>query len=169
MTQRPTKVPLSLPSSAGQGRECNGRLMGRDKGIGRSLTCNLCRQNRFDLGKNSFNLLLIKNQSRIMANKYVPPPHPSCSQFLTPCLCCSFLLRGWTPHTLPAWGLSQIVQCDSFPRAEVLHELLHPVPYSNNNTAQSVVWQDPDFYQYIYVQQKILFSKYMESSVSKGI
>lgn len=117
--------------------ERNGRFMGRDKGRGRSLTCNLCRQNRFDLGKTLFNLLLIKNQSRIMGNENKSPPHPTCSQFLTPCLHCSFLLRGWTPHTLPAWGPSQIVQCDSFSRAEVLHELLYPVPYSN--TTQSVL------------------------------
>lgn len=90
-----------------------------------------------------FNLILIKNQSRIMGNKN-KSPHPSCSHFLTPCLRCSFLLKGWT---LPAWGPSQILQCDSFTRAVVLHELLHSFPYSNTNTAQSVVWQDLDFYQ----------------------
>lgn len=70
--QRPSVTALF----SWQVRECHGRLMGRDKGRGRSLTCNLCRQNRFDLGKNLFNLLVIKNQSRIMGNENISsPPH----------------------------------------------------------------------------------------------
>ena len=57
----------------------------------------------------------------------------SCGEFITCCLCRCFLLRGRTPHTLPLLQCGAppmgdnsplFLQCESFPRAAVLHKLL---------------------------------------------
>ena len=125
----PTKTTLLILSSARQGRENKKeRLMGQGKDRERSLINYCLGQNRIDLGKL---LYYQSNQSKIMRNKtkssnHLPPIPPffmgstsllifstsspqwcrgtgdgSCSQFITCCFCCSFLLRRRTPHTLP--------------------------------------------------------------------
>ena len=127
--QVPTKAAVTpLLNWTGE-RKYNERLMGRAEARERSLTSYRHRQNRLDLGK--MNIIYYQsNQGRIIRNKTKSsntfPPHLPSSraqlhsgfftyppqqhrgmgnggwcQFITHCLCCSFLLRGRTPHTLP--------------------------------------------------------------------
>jgi len=117
--QVPTKAAPSLPSSAGQGRENTTKGSWVERGTGKSLS-NCCHgQNRISLGK--INLLPIKSESKLMRNKNKSKKHLSptswaqlhswllCllplprgtgnggySQFITHCLCRSFLLSGRT-------------------------------------------------------------------------
>ena len=123
--QVPTKTALSLPLLRWTGERKNDeRLESRDKDRERSLT-NYCHgQNRLNLGRKGNLIHHQPTQSRIVRKlililKHLPPTLPSSSaqlqfhlwcrgtgngcngQFITCCLCCSFLLRGRTPHTLP--------------------------------------------------------------------
>ena len=69
-----------------------------------------------------------------------------CSQFITCCLCCSFLLRGGlltlflcsSVGSLP-WEtvLHGLLQCESFPHTTVLHEL-----FQHGSLPQGVVLQE---------------------------
>lgn len=115
-------------------RKYNERLMGPDKGEGRSLS-SYCRvQNRLSLNK----LILLtasQNQSRIMINKTKSFPHSSlltglnftpdflyllpqssigmgnggCSQFITCCLCHSFFFRGELLTVFPCSSVEEII------------------------------------------------------------
>jgi len=125
-----TALSLPLLNWTGE-RKYDERLKGQDKDRERSLTNYHPGQNRLNLGRKGNLIYLQSNQSRIRRNKIRPSntfplPLPSswaqlysrfstsslqaaqgdgewgdCSQFITHCLCRSFLLRGRTPHTLP--------------------------------------------------------------------
>jgi len=131
----PTKTALSLPLlSRTRERKYDERLEGRDKDRERALTNYCHRQNRLNLGRKGSLIHHQSNQRRIVRNtsrssNTFPPSLPSSraqlhsqflhllpmssaggnggyGQFITRCLCCSFLLRGRTPHTLP------LLQCE---------------------------------------------------------
>jgi len=86
-----------------------------------------------------------------------------CSQFITRCLCCSFLLRGRTPHTLPllqcegpshrrqfctnfsimgpSHGLQLFTNCPSvgpFPQGAVLQEQAAPAAPRGHKPCQQI-------------------------------
>ena len=67
--QVPTKAALSLPSSAGQGRENEMKGSWVEIRTGRSLSNYHYQQNRLDVGKKINLIYYQSNQSRIMRNK----------------------------------------------------------------------------------------------------
>ena len=130
-----TALSLALLNRTGE-RTYDERLEARDKDRERSLTSYRDGQMRLNLGrKGEFNLSPIKSEEdseKINPDLKRPSLHPSLlpglnftpislphppeqhtgmgnggySQFITCCLCCSFLLRGRTPQTLP------LLQCE---------------------------------------------------------
>jgi len=133
-------LSLSLLNSTGE-RKYDERLEGGDKDRERSLINYHHGQNRLNLGGKGSLICHQTNQSSIMKNLKTPFPHLSllprlsfnpiflppppeqrrrmgnggCSQFITRCLCRSFLLRGRTPHTLPLLQREFPLTGDSIP------------------------------------------------------
>lgn len=137
---------------------------------GRSVTSYLPRQNRFDLGKNVFNLLLIKNQSRIIGNKKKPPPPLSCSHSSSHLVSTApsssrvglliLFQRGVPPkfcNVTLSQGLWFFMNCST--------------PSLTPTTTQPSLWSDKTLtsISMFTIQEKMLLSKYMASCVSKGI